>query len=216
RDNTQNAQIIVKKYDANTNSWVNIGSASGISGRANAALAIAFDSKDSLYVAYSDYGVGDKLTVLKNRGNSWGVVGSSGFSAGSADDILMMAGNDGKIYVGYIDGANDTYATLKKYDGSSWTTVGSEGFANANSISEFGALAMDRMKNLYLSSQRTSTSIEISRYREKTTCRSNNPTSGPYYWDNGDPDNVTNAVIAAFNADPGSFTCNDLILDHYL
>ncbi len=81
------------------------------------------------YLAYSDGGNSGKTTVMKYSGTSWGLVGSAGFSAGTAIYESLAFSPDGTPYVAYQDGGNSTKATVMKYSGTSWVLVGSAGFS---------------------------------------------------------------------------------------
>lgn len=67
-------------------------------------------------------------TIISITGFSqWQTVGTTGFSAGSAQ-YLNLAVDNGTPYVAYKDGGNAEKCTVMKFDGSSWVNVGPAGF----------------------------------------------------------------------------------------
>jgi hypothetical protein len=79
------------------------------------------------YVAFSDNVNGYKLTVSKFNGTMWEIVGTEGFSAGSASDISLVLDPSGTPYVAYK--SNDGKANVQKYNGTAWELVGNAGFS---------------------------------------------------------------------------------------
>ena len=61
--------------------------------------------------------------------SSWQVVGSAGFSAGSAINLSLAIDPSGTPYVAYEDGANINKATVMKYANGSWGVVGTADFS---------------------------------------------------------------------------------------
>ena len=94
---------------------------------------LAVNPKDNLpYVAFGARGVDNKLTVAKNAGGTWSLVGSALFSPavnGSHYDFDIAP--DGTPYVAFGDqDATSLKGALSvmKYDGSAWSFVGEQGF----------------------------------------------------------------------------------------
>jgi sugar lactone lactonase YvrE len=81
--------------------------------------AAAFSPDGTLYVAYSDYDCGGRATVKKLVGDTWSVVGSAGFSVGSAKPRLAF-GPDGAPYVACGTGSD---VRLARFDGAEWKVV---------------------------------------------------------------------------------------------
>ncbi len=63
---------------------------------------------------------------------SWSVVGSAGFSAGSAGYTSLAFSPDGTPYLAFRDTANSNKATVVKFDGIQWATVGNADFSAGN------------------------------------------------------------------------------------
>ena len=74
--------------------------------------------------------------------NSWSVVGTAGFSAGSTDYTTIATDSTGVPYVAYLDWANSGKATVMKLDGTSWIPVGSPGFTQGRV--DFISLTLDK------------------------------------------------------------------------
>ncbi len=111
--------------------WSLVGSA-GISSSVANYTAMAVDNSNTPYIAYSDNGQSNKLTVKKYNGSNWVTVGSVGVSSGAAEHISMAIDGSNNIYVGFRDGAQSGKVTVMKYDGSSWSTVGSAGLSDGS------------------------------------------------------------------------------------
>ena len=83
------------------------------------------------YVAYQD---GYNATVQKLVSGSWTVVGTAGFSAGSATYTSLAIDSTDTPYVAYQDGSNSSKATVQKLVSGSWTVVGTAGFSAGAAI----------------------------------------------------------------------------------
>ena len=95
--------------------------------------AIAFNSSNTLYVAYQDdSGIGGgKATVKKLGNNGWVTVGEPSFSNYWADELTIAFDNHDTPYVCYNDDnlndpANRRRGIVKKFDGANWVTVGAD------------------------------------------------------------------------------------------
>jgi len=66
---------------------------------------------------------------MKYNGNSWVVVGSAGFSAGSASEPSIAFDSNDVLHIAYVDGDDFGKAIVMKFNGSSWVNVGSSGFS---------------------------------------------------------------------------------------
>ena len=73
----------------------------------------------------------------------WRVVGSVGFSAGTANATLLAFAPDGTPYVAYVDVYNSYKTTVMKYSGNTWSVVGSAGFSAGNACFTSLAFAPD-------------------------------------------------------------------------
>jgi hypothetical protein len=82
------------------------------------------------YVAYQDRGNNDKVSVMRFDGDTWGTVGSAGFSSGAAYFVSLAFAPDATPYVAYSDYGNGGKATVKRFNGVDWVPVGnSAGFS---------------------------------------------------------------------------------------
>lgn len=90
--------------------------------------SLAFDSEDTLYVAYADHSVSTKASVMKFDGTSWVDVGSTGFTSGQAREVNLAISSEDTLYVSYRDEGTNK-ANVMKYNGTNWVVVGSAGFS---------------------------------------------------------------------------------------
>ena len=109
---------------------------------------ITIDSNDVPYVAMSDSGVSDKISVRKYNGSTWVIVGSDGFSDGAVDHVHLTFDNNNVPYVSYLDKGNSNKSTVKKFDGSNWVTVGSQGFSAGEAMRQ--RMSVETFRNVML------------------------------------------------------------------
>lgn len=132
RDDVNDRKTTVMKFEGG--SWQLVGTAGAVGLSRTAAVSytseyqsLAFDNGVP-YVAYKDWSISGKVSLMKYNGSSWALVGSGGFSDGSVDYVTLKF-NNGIPYVAYEDADNDSRATVMKYENSSWTPVGTAGFS---------------------------------------------------------------------------------------
>ena len=141
RDFTQGNKVTVMKY-ADT-SWVLVGGA-GLSIGNSEYVSLVLDSAGVPVVGYRDNANGFKATVQKfnSSTNTWGVLGSAGFSPAGVTHIAMAADQAGVPYIVFRDGnTTDRRATVMKYNGSSWDIVDTAGFTAGRA--QFNDIAFD-------------------------------------------------------------------------
>lgn len=68
-------------------------------------------------------------TKISTTENDWMVLGSEGFSKGTAEYTSIAVDKNNIPYVAYVDAGNDRRVTVKKYTDNGWKTVGNEGFS---------------------------------------------------------------------------------------
>ena len=117
----------------NGSAWAYLGTP-GFSSGLGRFTSIAVNSNGIPFVAYSDGGAGNRLTVMKWNGASWVSVGGTGVSAGEADWISMTIDAENDLYVVFEDFANNGKATLMEYNGTKWATVGNVGFSPGKAV----------------------------------------------------------------------------------
>ncbi|MCL4835894.1 MAG: tandem-95 repeat protein, partial [Caldilineaceae bacterium] len=141
-DSDSSSKVSVKKYNAENDSWQYLG-APGFSATYATEVSLAFDSNDTLYVAYREASSTIKANVKKFDSNSgvWVQVGSVDFTPGLAYYLSLALDSNGVPYVAYMDGANSYKASVMKFNGTSWVNVGIAGFT-ANRA-EYISLALD-------------------------------------------------------------------------
>jgi hypothetical protein len=124
------------KYSPLDYIWMNVGNTIFSAGEAD-FTSLAFSPSDSLpYVAYMDYGNGQKATVMKFNGTKWVNVGNAGFSAGWASYTSLAFSPSGEPYIAYEDWGNGYKATVMKFNGSNWVDVGNAGFSAGQTSDE--------------------------------------------------------------------------------
>jgi hypothetical protein len=99
-----------------------------VSLKTGAYSAIAHHSDGTVYVAFSDENQDYKVTVMKNSGTGWSVVGAAGFSTSVASYISIDLDSAGIPYVSYanlIDGDDQGgLVSVKRFVGGNWQSVG--------------------------------------------------------------------------------------------
>lgn len=58
-----------------------------------------------------------------------GLVGTAGFSSGTAGDVQIAQSVSGELYTAFIDGSMGDWTTVMKYSNGIWATVGKPGFS---------------------------------------------------------------------------------------
>ena len=81
---------------------------------------------DTIFIAFTDKGNGEKVNVMKYANNAWVRVGQANFSPGKAVNLQFDISN-GTPWVAFMDAVNGNKATVMRYSGGSWSTVGSAG-----------------------------------------------------------------------------------------
>lgn len=82
---------------------------------------------DTIFIAFTDKGNGEKVNVMKYANNAWVRVGQANFSPGKAVNLQFDISN-GTPWVAFQDAANGNKATVMRYSGGSWGLVGTAGF----------------------------------------------------------------------------------------
>lgn len=124
---------VANNLDCNDNTvngskWNYLGNP-GFTSNAAEDVSFARDSKNTLYVAYSDVAT-KKGNVMKFNGTGWVNVGSANFTPSDAEYISIATDNNDIPYVVYRDKAAGYKATVQKFNGTSWVTVGLTGFSS--------------------------------------------------------------------------------------
>jgi hypothetical protein len=130
--------------------WSLVGSA-GISSSVANFTAMAVDNNNTPYIAYSDNGQSNKLTVQKYNGTNWVTVGGAGISSGSAEHISIAIDGSNNIYVGFRDGGQSGKVTVMKYDGSSWSALGGAGLSDGGAY--YVAVGINASGTVYVAYQ---------------------------------------------------------------
>lgn len=81
---------------------------------------------DTIFIAFTDKGNGEKVNVMKYVNNAWVHVGQPNFSPGEANNLQFDISN-GTPWVAFSDAVNGNKATVMRYTGGSWSTVGGAG-----------------------------------------------------------------------------------------
>jgi len=105
-------------------------------------------SRDTPYVAYSDYTNGLKCSMMKFNGSQWVYVGNPGFSADTAFQNTVAFDTNGSPYVSYVDFGNGRKVTVMKFNGSEWAPVGTPGFSPGSV--DFPSIAINNNNTIYV------------------------------------------------------------------
>ena len=115
------------------------------------SIALALDSSNNPYIAYSDSSQSGKLTVAKWNGSAWAVIGSAGISVGQAFGPAIALDSSNNPYVHYGDQGLGYLGTVMHWNGTSWQNVGP---ANYSSGSDGGggaqSMVLDSSGNPYV------------------------------------------------------------------
>jgi hypothetical protein len=122
------------------------GAAGSISAASATSLTIRFSTQPLLGflgASVTSFGLssGAAVQVANVVIPAWAVVGTAGFSAGTAYFTSLALDSKGKPLVAYQDGANNFGATVQKLVGGSWTVVGTAGFSAGQAV--YTSLALD-------------------------------------------------------------------------
>jgi len=114
----------------NGTSWDVVGSKGISTGQAN-GMSLKIDSKDNLYLLYSDVSQSNKASVLKFNGSSWAPLGPAGFTSTtgpvSNDDLAMTIDTSDIPYIVF-------YGEVMRFINGNWENVGSR-INSANNFS---------------------------------------------------------------------------------
>ncbi len=117
QDESEGNRATVKHYNKLTSSWEAVGSNGFTTGTASfTSLAISTDN--ALYLAYQDGANNSKANVqIYNVATAtWDILGSAGFSVGSALYTAIAVDKDNVPYVAYLDGSVSSRITLNKFN----------------------------------------------------------------------------------------------------
>ncbi|MCW5211506.1 hypothetical protein VU04_01175 [Desulfobulbus sp. TB] len=137
----------VMKFDGNE--WAQIGTAGFTPGMADFPY-LAIDSKDDLYVSYSDEANDRRASVMKFASSTsppppqdgdWQQVGNAGFTPDSTSFNRIAVDSSGTPYAAYTEDAFMQRASVMKFDGTNWQQVGARGFTPEGT--EVAGLAFD-------------------------------------------------------------------------
>ncbi|MEO6286621.1 MAG: T9SS type A sorting domain-containing protein [Dyadobacter sp.] len=105
--------------------WSTVGTA-GFSAGIAFQNTISFDKNGDLYVAFSDAGVGQRVTVKKLVSGVWTTLGAAGFAGGQGNQSCSMALSSTNVpYVAVISSV-DLQASVWKLTAGTWEKVGAD------------------------------------------------------------------------------------------
>ena len=164
-------------------------------------------AKDSL----GNYSATNTVKLILKR---WHLVGTAGFTSGTAGLVQIAVDKNSTPYVLYTDGANGNRLTAMKYAGSSWSIVGSAGFSAG--LAGSADIAIDSTGTPYVAFRdfANGTNVTVMKYngvswenvgtpgfgagRESTVSLAINSTGTPYVAYT-DVDNEKKATVRKFN-----------------
>ena len=130
----------VMSYDGNT--WAEVTDM-GLGNVYDIDLSVT--KSDTLYVAYTGQGGGDKITVKKLKGTDWVGVGNEGFTEGASEYISLTFDDQETPYVAY---EYNNSLLVKKFNGAEWEDIG-VGSAS-NGIPNYISLVISTDQKLHL------------------------------------------------------------------
>ena len=93
--------------------------------------AVRYNATGDLYTVLQDASNGYKVTVQKQNGASWSIVGTAGFSTYNVyEPTIAVNQANGDVYVAYIENTSGSLYKLScnKFNGTSWVEVGTPEF----------------------------------------------------------------------------------------
>ncbi|CDK99845.1 conserved protein of unknown function [Magnetospirillum gryphiswaldense MSR-1 v2] len=142
-------KLTVKKYTV-ADGWSTVGTAGFSPGEAS-FQSLAITSDGTPYIAFTDFGNNQKLSVMKYASGSWSLVGTAGFSGYQAYYMTLRFSSDNTPYVGFQDGMGSANKeTVMKYDGTAWVLVGARGFSSGSVGNGGQSLAIASDDTLYV------------------------------------------------------------------
>ena len=134
-DGSASGRATVTKWDGT--SWVRVGSA-GFSeggetqGAAVHLPALAFDSTNHPYLAYiqDQSGPEPRVSVMKNNGAGWALVGAAGISPPAVESSILVVDSLDIPFVSYVHTNGAVFPVeVLKFDGVAWVPTGPGGGA---------------------------------------------------------------------------------------
>jgi hypothetical protein len=92
--------------------------------------AVRYSATGDLYTVLQDASNGNKVTVQKQNGATWSIVGTAGFSTYMVYKPTMAVNQaNGDLYVAYIESISGVFKlSCNKFNGTSWVDVGAPEF----------------------------------------------------------------------------------------
>ncbi len=109
--------------------WLTLGAAGFSTDEAHFTV-LAFGADGRPHVAYTDYAVGQRVTVMRlDAADLWAPVGGAGFSADNTTRAAFAFGPDARPYVAYSDPDSAGRLTVMRLNaaGTGWELVGGQG-----------------------------------------------------------------------------------------
>jgi hypothetical protein len=102
--------------------WQNLG-IPGFTADTTYFVCSVFGPGGELYVAYQDYSIAKKLSVMKFNGSSWEYVGNPGITSGEVYWPSMAVSPSGELYIVMKDYGVGCVLSALKYDGMDWVNL---------------------------------------------------------------------------------------------
>jgi hypothetical protein len=117
--------------------WSNVGNAGFSAGYSNFQSLAFHPTTGEPYIAYTDWSVSQKITVMRYTAGAWTVVGTTGFSAGGGFNLsLVFHPTTFEPYIAFSDGSNSFETTVMRFTAGAWALVGTAGFSTGTAYEQ--------------------------------------------------------------------------------
>ena len=145
--------------------------------------AVRYNATGDLYTVLQDASNGYKVTVQKQNGTSWSIIGTAGFSTYMVYEPTMAVNQaNGDLYVAYIESVSGVYKlSCNKFNGTSWVDVGAPEFLTTGGTGNPG-MTINSSGNPVIVTPTSTTTFQVFQYNGSS-------------WDN-----LTSGAVSNYNS----------------
>ncbi len=122
--------------------WNNTGIAGFSAAQADFTTMSISKTDNTIYVAYKDGAISNKLTVMRYNGVNWSLLGTAGISTGAVENISIVAAGT-EVYCSFTDLSASNRLTIFRWNGTTWANDGSTTHSSSTVNSTSLAINLD-------------------------------------------------------------------------